>query len=273
MKITEANPLILIGAGKMGGALLAGWLEHGVEPRSIVVSDPNVSEDIMSEFLDRGIRFIESNNSELHPTALLFAVKPQIMAEVLKQNARFVKPETLVISIAAGTPIVAFESAFGEIPVIRAMPNTPAQVQRGITAVFGNGRILDAHKDLAETLLKAVGQVVWLNNESQIDLATAISGSGPAYVFHLTECLAEAAREVGLPAEVAEELAMHTVSGAGELMSKSNLQPEELRRNVTSPGGTTEAALKVLMASDGMQDLMVRAVKEAVTRANELGKT
>ncbi|MEP3275988.1 MAG: pyrroline-5-carboxylate reductase [Stappiaceae bacterium] len=270
MNLSPEHPLLLVGAGKMGGAMLQGWLDHGHDPNAIVVSDPNPSDDMVGLFKNRGVRLVEKAELAPTPAVALIAVKPQIMRLVLDSVASTVSRETLVLSIAAGTPIAAFEEAFGDVPVVRAMPNTPAQVKRGITAAVGNSHVQDDHVAVVTELLSAIGTVIWVEREDQIDLVTAVSGSGPAYVFLLAECLAEAGRRAGLPADVAIKLARHTVSGAGELMHQSDLSADVLRKNVTSPGGTTAAALDVLMAEGGLQKLMDEAILSAARRAAEL---
>lgn len=272
MIFSKDRPFLLVGAGKMGGALLSGWVADGTDPDSILVVDPQPSED-MKSFLDsHGIRHAAAAPEGIDAGVILIAVKPQMMDAVLPGLSDAAKPDTLVLSVAAGTPVSRFEAAFGPVPVARCMPNTPAMVQRGITAVYGNDRVSDAHRAEITRLLSAVGKVVWLDTEDQIDLVTGVSGSGPAYVFYLAEALREAGRQVGLPDEIAHELAVATVSGAGELMHQSGDDPSVLRQNVTSPNGTTAAALDVLMHSEGLQPVMTAAVIAAVKRARELAK-
>ncbi|MBD8891401.1 pyrroline-5-carboxylate reductase [Roseibium litorale] len=270
MNFTKERPFLLVGAGRMGGAMLAGWVADGMDPASIVVSDPNPGPD-MQDFLSKhGIRHVTRPSAELSPSLVLLAVKPQLMDAVLPGLEACVRADTLVVSVAAGTPIRRFQEAFGDIAIARSMPNTPAMVGRGITAVFPNSKVSEAQKETIGKLLSAVGKVVWLDNEDQIDQVTAVSGSGPAYVFLLAECLAEAGRVAGLPEALARELAEATVCGAGELMHQSDDTPAVLRQNVTSPNGTTAAALAVLMADDGLQPLMNKAVEAAARRAREL---
>jgi pyrroline-5-carboxylate reductase len=209
-----------------------------------------------------------------NPAIALIAVKPQMMGDALPSMAALGNASTVFLSIAAGTPISAFETALGaDSPIIRAMPNTPAAIGRGITAIVGNANATAAHMDMADALLRAVGQVVRLEGEHQIDAVTGVSGSGPAYVFHLIETLAAAGVAEGLPADLAMKLAKATVGGAGQLAEDADEDPGQLRVNVTSPNGTTHAALQVLMdEKTGFPPLLRRAVKAAADRGRELGK-
>jgi pyrroline-5-carboxylate reductase len=208
---------------------------------------------------------------DLNPEVVVFAVKPQQMAEVAPQYRRFAKPDTLFLSIAAGTPIRFFEERLGSrAAVVRAMPNTPAAIGRGITVACPNARATAAQAELARALLEAVGEAVVVRDEALLDPVTALSGSGPAYVFLLIEAMAEAGVAAGLPRDLAARLALVTVAGAGQLAMESGEPPAKLRENVTSPGGTTFAALQVLMAEDGMPGLMTRAIAAATRRSREL---
>ncbi len=262
----DERGMVLVGCGKMGGALLEGWLGSGLNPSSVWVIDPKPSDWVQS----LGVHV----NEELpkSPAVALVAVKPQMMGSALGQVAMLGGGPTLVVSIAAGTVISTFEEAFGSgTPIVRAMPNTPAAIGRGITALFGNPSAGANHLGLAEELVSAVGQTVRLEDESQMDVVTAVSGSGPAYVFHLIEALAAAGEAEGLSQEMALKLARATVAGAGALAESSLEDPGQLRANVTSPGGTTEAALKVLMnEADGFPALLSRAVSAAANRGREL---
>ncbi len=264
----QTRGLVLLGCGKMGSAMLAGWLDGGLPAQSVWVIDPNPSAWLRGT----GVHL----NAVLpdRPAVVLVAVKPQMMGEALPTLAALGNGETLFLSVAAGTPIAAFEAALGETtPIVRAMPNTPAAIGRGITAIIGNTRTTPAQLDLAEDLLGAVGQVVRLDDEGQIDAVTAVSGSGPAYVFHLIETLATAGEAEGLAPDLAMTLAKATVAGAGALAETSPESPTQLRVNVTSPNGTTQAALEVLMNEvDGFPALLARAVKAAADRSRELGK-
>ena len=267
--LTPETPLVLVGAGKMGGAMLSGWLASGLDPHAVVVVDPAPPADSAALLEAAGIAALPEAPA-VTAGVVLVAVKPQIMAAVLPGLKRLVGPATVVLSIAAGKTIAGFEQAFGDVPVVRTIPNTPAQVGRGITAAVANARVTDPQRELVTALLSAVGEVAWLDDEGLIDVATAISGSGPAYVFHFVECLAAAGEALGLSPELAARFARATVEGAGELLYQSDLSPAELRKNVTSPGGTTAAALAVLQAEDGLVPLMVRATAAAKQRSEEL---
>lgn len=263
-----ARGLVLLGCGKMGSALLAGWLRGGLPATAVHVIEPAPSEWL------KGSGVALNGPLPADPAVVLLAVKPQMMGTALPRLSAMGGGKTLVISIAAGTRIAAFEAVFGPgTPVVRAMPNTPAAIGRGITAIARNADVSDSDFALAEGLLSAVGQVVRLQSEAQIDAVTAVSGSGPAYVFHLIETLAAAGVAEGLPADLAMQLAKATVAGAGELAMQASEDPAQLRVNVTSPGGTTAAALEVLMAQDtGFPALLTRAVRAAAERGRELGK-
>ncbi|NVK36027.1 MAG: pyrroline-5-carboxylate reductase [Rhodobacteraceae bacterium] len=272
MIFSSERPFVLVGGGKMGGAMLAGWLANGIDPKSIVLNDPSLSATMSHLVAQHGVRHVTAMSDDIKPGMILMAIKPQMMDAVLPSLAPFVLPDTLIASVAAGTPLSKFEDAFGAVPMARAMPNTPSMVGRGITAVYPSKAVTQEHKQTLEKLLSAVGKVVWVDTEDQIDLVTAVSGSGPAYVFWMAECLAKAGVDLGLPEPAARQLAEETVSGAGELMRQSSDDPSILRQNVTSPNGTTAAALDVLMAQDGLQPLMKKAVAAAAQRAKELAK-
>lgn len=266
-RVTQQG-LVLLGCGKMGSAMLAGWLRDGLAPGSVWVLDPNPSDWLRAT----GVHL----NAGLPPAPaiVLIAVKPQMMGAALPALAALGNGATLFLTVAAGTTIATYEQVLGaETPLIRAMPNTPAAIGRGITAITGNAHATEDHLQLAETLLSAVGQVVRLEGEHQMDAVTAVSGSGPAYVFHLIETLAAAGAAQGLPEGLALQLARATVAGAGALAEQSDESPAQLRVNVTSPGGTTAAALAVLMDPDtGFPALLTRAVQAAADRGRELGK-
>lgn len=272
MSISLPGPLVLVGAGKMGGALLTGWLEQGLAPASVRIQDPGPPPDIQAVLDRAGI-----GSSPTPPVlggpagVLLLAVKPQIMEQVLPTVVPLAGPGTLVLSVAAGRTIASFERHFpAGTAIVRSIPNTPAAVGRGITVCVANRTVTEAQRRLCDQLLGAVGAVGWVDDEALIDVATAVSGSGPAYVFLLAEALAEAGIAAGLPAELARRLGDATVSGAGELLHRTGEDPAQLRRNVTSPNGTTAAALDVLMAADGMGPLLRKAVAAAARRSREL---
>ncbi|MEY1556571.1 pyrroline-5-carboxylate reductase [Yoonia sp. R2331] len=260
--------LVLLGCGKMGSAMLAGWLKGGLPPTSVWVLDPSPSDWVT----DQGVHVNATLPGD--PAIVLVAVKPQMMGDALPAMTALGNRTTLFVSVAAGTSIAAFEAALGDqTPVIRAMPNTPAAIGRGITALIGNDHTTPAHLALADTLLAAVGQTVHLEAEAQMDAVTAVSGSGPAYVFHLIETLAAAGVAQGLSPQMAMQLAKATVGGAGQLAEDAEEDPSQLRVNVTSPNGTTQAALDVLMdESHGFPALLNRAVTAAADRSRELGR-
>lgn len=269
-----AGPLLLVGAGNMGGAMLKGWLDKGLDPAQLTVLDPNIDESLRTELRDDGgsCAALAEEISDRDFRTLVLAVKPQVMEFVLSAVAPLANAETTVVSVAAGIRLTALEAAFppGQ-PVIRAMPNTPAQIGMGMTVAVANAHVAEEQRKAVDVLLGAIGKVAWVEDESLIDAVTAVSGSGPAYVFLLAESLAEAGRQAGLPFELALTLARQTIAGAGLLLSSSPLPPDQLRRNVTSPNGTTAAALSVLMADDGLQPLLTRAVAAAKARSVELG--
>jgi pyrroline-5-carboxylate reductase len=266
----ERPTLLLVGCGKMGGAMLSGWLDRHVADRVVVV-EPGAAAT--TEFRGRpgvAVHADAGTIGALDPAVIIFATKPQAMEAVVPAYQRFAGGRTVFLSIAAGTTIGFFERHLGAVPVVRAMPNTPAQIGRGISVACANRQVDAGQRALADALLSAVGEVGWVEDEGLIDAVTAVSGSGPAYVFLLAECLAEAGRSAGLPSELAMRLARATVSGAGELLHRSNDSAAKLRQNVTSPGGTTAAALAVLMADDGLRPLLIKAVAEAARRSREL---
>jgi pyrroline-5-carboxylate reductase len=266
MEFVAEKGLVLLGCGKMGGAMLQGWLQGGLPPSSVWVIDPKPSDWLKST----GVTI--NGDLPAAPGIVLIAVKPQMMGDALPVLREMGNGTTLFISVAAGTPISAFEDALGShSPIIRAMPNTPAAVGRGITSIIGNSHASSGQLDLAEVLLKAVGQVVRLENEDQMDAVTGVSGSGPAYVFHMIECMARAGEAEGLSPELAMQLAQATVAGAGALAEAADETPSELRVNVTSPNGTTQAGLDVLMDEEnGLPDLIRRTVGAAANRSREL---
>ena len=272
-KIGLSDPILLVGCGKMGGALLAGWLDQGVPTDQILVVEPSIDTE-RSGIPDR-ISVLQdavdiADNFE--PAVVIFAVKPQVMGEVVPLYDRFTAAGSVFMSIAAGTPIRVFEDNLGVgAVVVRVMPNTPAAVRRGMSVLSANVHADQVQRNLCTELMAAVGDTAWLKDEGLMDAVTAVSGSGPAYVFHLIECLAQAAEDVGLAPDLASRLALQTVSGSGELARLSDDDAAQLRINVTSPGGTTQAALEVLMGDDGLQTLLTAAVRAAEIRGRELG--
>lgn len=269
----HVSPTIcLIGAGNMGGAMLGGWLAGGHDPKSITVVDPNPPSQMLDLIGEHGVAHVVDATDAVVPDLVVVAVKPQIMEKVLPGLIGLVTQENALVSVAAGTTIAKLASPFADVGprIIRAMPNTPALVQRGITVCVGNTRVSEQQKLMVSKLLSAIGQVEWVEDELLIDAVTGVSGSGPAYVFHLAEALAEAGEAAGLPVQLAATLAEATVSGAGELLRQSELSPSQLRRNVTSPNGTTQAALEVLMGEGGFPDLLREAVLAAAKRSREL---
>ncbi len=265
--------LLLVGCGKMGGALLRGWLERELEPTKVTVVEPGTgARDEVAALGATVVARLDEIEAGLQPAFVVLAVKPQMMEAVLPDCRRFVAPGVAFLSIAAGTTLATFEAALGgESAVIRVMPNTPAAVGRGMSVLCANAGVTESQKAIAGALMAAVGEVAWIDDEAMMDAVTGVSGSGPAYVFLMIETLAEAGVEAGLPRELATQLARATVAGAGELARLSEEPAEQLRRNVTSPGGTTAAALEVLMAEDGLPELMKRAVAAAAKRGRELG--
>ena len=268
-----AGPLSLIGCGKMGGAMLSGWLGRGLAPGRVYLVEPNGKA--IAPFLAAGCHRAEAPPADSR--AVVIAVKPQTITGALEGLGARLGPQTLYLSIAAGVTIARLGAQLGRglgagPPIVRCMPNTPAAIGRGMTVLAAGTDVTQSQRDLAETLLSAVGETAWVDDEALLDPVTAVSGSGPAYVFFLTETLAKAGVAAGLPATLAEQLARATVSGAGELLRRAEEDPAQLRRNVTSPGGTTQAALEVLMAGEGLQPLMTAAVAAASRRGRELGK-
>ena len=271
--MTASQNILLVGGGKMGGAMLRGWLARGLAVDKVRVIEPfeAVAEELRSEFSVSVFAGPDALDSCFTPDVVVFAVKPQGMDEIIPPYAGIATGGPVVLSIAAGRNIAFFEGVLGKgTPIVRTMPNTPAAVGCGITTACANGHVSEEQKAACQSLLEAVGDVVWIDDEGQIDAVTAVSGSGPAYVFHLIECMAAAGEAQGLPPEIAEKLARATVAGSGELARQSADAAGILRENVTSPGGTTAAALEVLMADDGLGPLMAEAIAAATRRSREL---
>jgi pyrroline-5-carboxylate reductase len=261
--------LVLVGAGKMGGALLQGWVRLGLDARKVTVLEPQPSRDIIA-FKRRGILLNPDARAKAQAAVIVLAIKPQSAPDVLPGLLPLLGPKTLVVSIMAGRTLHFLEHSLPKAAIVRAMPNTPAAIGRGITVACPNARVSAAQRAIAHTLLAATGAVEWVASESLMNAVTAVSGSGPAYVFLLAETLAHAGRAAGLPTTLAEKLARATVAGAGELLHRSELDAATLRANVTSPGGTTAAALDVLMAENGLEALLTRAVIAATRRGRDL---
>ncbi|MDQ0473697.1 pyrroline-5-carboxylate reductase [Labrys wisconsinensis] len=271
MSLDIGGKLLLLGAGKMGGAMLEGWLKLGLDPKLVAAMDPHPPADTAALLSRAGVAVNPDLAAFGAPAVVLLAIKPQMMGEALPAVAAGVVASTLVISIMAGKTIAGIAALLPPgTAIVRAMPNTPAAVGRGITVAVPNAAVTTAQRAAADALLRSTGAVEWIEDEGLIDAVTAVSGSGPAYVFHLVEALAEAGVAAGLPADLAMRLARETVAGSGELLHRSDQPAAVLRQNVTSPGGTTAAALAVLMAEGGLTPLMQRAVAAAKTRAGEL---
>ncbi|ARP99990.1 pyrroline-5-carboxylate reductase [Pseudorhodoplanes sinuspersici] len=269
-RLDNIGILALIGAGKMGSAMLEGWLALGLDPRNVVVIEPQPSPEMIA-LSQKGIALNPPAGAVSNIATIVLAVKPQVAAEVMSSIAASVEPGTLVLSIMAGKTLGFLQSAMPNAAIIRAMPNTPAAIGRGITVAVPNAAVTAEQKQRAHALLAASGAVEWISDESLMDAVTAVSGSGPAYVFLLAEALARAGVAAGLPEGLAATLARETVAGAGELLHRSSLDAATLRKNVTSPGGTTAAALEVLMQGDGGLDPLMRdAVAAATKRSRDL---
>jgi pyrroline-5-carboxylate reductase len=265
-----SGTIVLAGAGKMGGAMLEGWLALGLDPASVVAIEPQPGPELLA-LTSRGLRLNPAPHAVGEAAAIVIAVKPQVAPEVVATLAPYVGNATVVLSIMAGRTLGFLEQALpGRAAIVRAMPNTPAAIGRGITVAVPTRLVSQAQRDMAHALLAAIGAVEWIDDETQMDAVTAVSGSGPAYVFLLAEALASAGVAAGLPADLAGRLARATVAGSGELLHRSSLEASNLRQNVTSPGGTTAAALDVLMAPDGLNPLLRKAVAAATRRSREL---
>ena len=265
-----SETIVLVGAGKMGGAMLEGWLRLGLAPKNLIVIEPQPSAEIVA-LAARGLRINPNQGTTGAASAILIAVKPQVATDVLPTLKPYVGASTVAVSIMAGRTLGFLKQSLPpRAALVRAMPNTPAAIGRGITVVVPNKHVLPAHRKLVDVLLSATGAVEWIADEALMDAVTAVSGSGPAYVFLLAEALARAGAVAGLPADLASKLARATVAGSGALLHRSSEDTPTLRQNVTSPGGTTAAALEVLMATDGLAALMEKAVAAATRRSREL---
>ena len=269
-RLDNIGILALVGAGKMGGAMLEGWLALGLDPRNVVVIEPQPSPEMIA-LSQKGIALNPPTGAVSNIATVVLAVKPQVASDVMSSVAASVGLGTLVLSIMAGKTLSFLQSAMPNAAIVRAMPNTPAAIGRGITVAVPNAAVTAEQKQRAHDLLAASGAVEWISDESLMDAVTAVSGSGPAYVFLLAEALARAGVAAGLPEGLAATLARETVAGAGELLHRSSLDAATLRKNVTSPAGTTAAALDVLLRDDGGLDpLMREAVAAATKRSREL---
>jgi pyrroline-5-carboxylate reductase len=264
------GPVLLVGCGKMGGALLSGWLSRGLSPKSITVVEPKPVPGTVPAGITVAAG-IEALTPDAAPAVVVLAVKPQQMEAVVAACRRFARQGAVFLSIAAGKSIAYYAKQLDQAAaIVRAMPNTPAAVGRGMTVLCANAQVTAAQRAQCAALLAAVGEVAWIDDETLMDAVTAVCGGGPAYVFLLIECLAQAGAEAGLPADLAMHLARSTVAGAGELVHQASEPASQLRENVTSPGGTTLEALKILMAEDGLQPLLTRAIDAAARRSREL---
>jgi pyrroline-5-carboxylate reductase len=271
MTLSLAGPLLLVGAGKMGGALLEGWLRQGLDPAAVFIQDPAPPPEVQALAARHTIAVGTAPDLPAPPSVIVLAVKPDLTAKLMPELEPMIGEKSVVLSIAAGRTLHSLGLLLPPgTAIVRAMPNTAASVGRSMTVACANEAVTRDQALECGMLLEAVGEVMWIGDEGLMDAVTAVSGSGPAYVFLLAECLAEAGSAAGLDAELARRLARATVEGAGELLRRSDLSPHELREKVTSPKGTTAAALEVLMGKDGMQELLARAVAAAAKRSKEL---
>jgi len=271
MTLCLAGPLLLIGAGTMGGALLERWLKQGLDPATIFIQDPALSDAARALADGHGIAADAAPELPTPPSVVVIAVKPDAVDKLLPEVESMLGADTVVLSIAAGRTLESLSRLLPEdAAVVRAMPNTPASVGQGVTVCIANPEVAPTQRDECNALLSAAGEVLWVEDEALLDPVTAVSGSGPAYVFLLAECLEQAGIEAGLPHDLAKRLAQVTVAGAGELLKQSELEPAALRENVTSPNGTTAAALAVLMEDEALKGLLSRAVAAAAKRSKEL---
>ncbi|MAL80368.1 MAG: pyrroline-5-carboxylate reductase [Sneathiella sp.] len=266
--------LLLVGSGKMGQAMLGGWIDKGIRPADIVVVDPGPENLAIAARLGcQAVATVDDIPKAFRPDVLVLAVKPQVILDVLPTYRAFAAAGSLIISIAAGTRLATFEAAFGaDAAIIRTMPNTPAAVHQGMMVSCANASVSPAQRGICDQLMQAIGEVAWVEDEALMDAVTGLSGSGPAYVFYMIECMAEAGVKAGLPEALAVQLAQQTVAGAGALARQSSDSAAQLRVNVTSPNGTTAAGLAVLMdEKSGLAPLMEKTVAAATERSKELG--
>lgn len=270
-------PILLVGGGKMGSAMLAGWRETGLS-QAVVVDPAPAARALLAGPSTTVVSQMDAVPVGFQPAAIVLAVKPQVARAATPGCARFLGGDggAVVLSIMAGKTLATLAELLGssgnaaEPPVVRAMPNTPAAIRQGITAAYAGPAVSPAQRELCDVLLRSVGEVAWLEREDQLDPVTAVSGGGPAYVFLLAELLASAAEEQGLPPDLAARLARQTVAGSGALLAASPEPPAALRTAVTSPAGTTERALAVLMDKAAWPDAISRAIAAATARSREL---
>ena len=273
VEFTPDRPLLLAGCGNMGAALLQGWINAGVPANAIRIIEPSGADRAVAAGASAAQVFAEAPSDGIIPRAIVLAVKPQIIGTVTPALRPLIGPDTVVISIAAGTTLKTLaELTGGHTRLIRSMPNTPAAVGRGATVMVARAEVSAEERALTKTLLSAVGSAYEVEDEAHMDAVTALSGSGPAYVFYMIECLARAGAELGLPADLALDLARDTVAGAGELALRSREDPSTLRVQVTSPNGTTAAGLGVLMSEQGLSPLIRATLTAAADRSRELGQ-
>jgi len=264
---------LVVGAGKMGGALLKGWIaSKAITPNQLIILDPHPGEAAQAAIKAGALHLIHPSNKLKPIKHLLLAIKPQVFSKLTPAIAEELSDDALIISILAGTSLTSLQDVFKTQSLIRAMPNTPAAIGKGITAYTKGPNVSAAQTQMTETLLAAGGKVHHVANEHLIDVVTAVSGSGPAYVFHMVEALEAAAIKIGLPEDLAPEFARQTIIGAAGLLESSDEPASQLRQNVTSPNGTTQAALDVLMGLEGLPPLMRETVQAALRRAKELAK-
>lgn len=271
MNLSEAGPVVLVGAGKMGTAMARGWLAAGLRPDRLILVDPSPS-DAAIDFAGKYGLLLVAALPEEPARVIVLAVKPQVMAAVLPEVRKRVSAQTLVMSVAAGISVETLTSGLGTRRVVRIMPNTPAQVGKGMSGAVAASGVGPDDREVAEALLAAAGKVMWIEDEGDLDALTAVSGSGPAYVFLLVEALAEAGAAEGLDPDKAMTLARQTIIGAAALLEADPTDAATLRKNVTSPNGVTAEALAVFMADDGLTPLVKRAIHAARLRSEELGK-
>jgi len=266
--------ILLIGCGKMGGALLEGWFKRGVSPVDVMVVEPagrgSVGPCSVHPALTT-LAGIDDVPTDFRPDVIVFAIKPQIVDQALPAYRRFVSDRPVFLSVIAGKTTAGIHSYLGsDVAVVRAMPNMPASVGKGITALYAAPSVSALQRQICDVLMAAVGEVVWVEDETLMDAVTAVSGSGPAYVFLFAEAMTATGIEAGLSPDLAAKLAHATIAGAGVMLEQGTESPEMLRRNVTSPGGTTAAALDVLMGDGGLKQLISKAVAAAAARSREL---